>query len=188
MLVSTDITSFNRFFMENRQRFIRFAATYLHDEAVAEDIFMEAIMGYWEKRSSFREEDNIPAYILTSIKNKALNYLRHQLVANERRALSDYAEWELSTRIATLEACVPEDLFAKEIQQIINKVLSRQSPTTARIFMLSRYENKSHKEISELTGMTVKGVEFHIAKVTKLLRTALKDYLIFFPFLHKLFL
>ena len=42
---------------------------------------------------------------------------------------------------------------------------------------MSRYENKSHKEIAALLGMTTKGVEFHIAKSTKVLRLALKDYL-----------
>lgn len=42
---------------------------------------------------------------------------------------------------------------------------------------MSRYENKSHKEIAALLEMTTKGVEFHISKSTRALRLALKDYL-----------
>jgi RNA polymerase sigma-70 factor (ECF subfamily) len=42
---------------------------------------------------------------------------------------------------------------------------------------MSRYENKSHKEIADLLNMTTKGVEYHINKATKVLRIALKDYL-----------
>ena len=42
---------------------------------------------------------------------------------------------------------------------------------------MSRYENKSHKEIASLLNITPKGVEFHISKSTKALRTALRDYL-----------
>ena len=42
---------------------------------------------------------------------------------------------------------------------------------------MSRYENKSHKEIAALLEMTTKGEEFHISKSTRTLRLALKDYL-----------
>lgn len=97
--------------------------------------------------------------------------------------VASHSEWELSNRIATLDACEPNALFASEVQDIIDRVISRLSATTARIFLLSRYDNKSHKEIAEIMGMTVKGVEFHISKATKELRVALKDYLVLFPFL-----
>lgn len=181
-----DIAQFNSFFAENRQRFIQFAVTYIHDQTAAEDIFMESMMALWEKRHELTMDVNLHAYVLTAIKNKSLNYLRHAYTVKENSmSLDDSLEWELSTQIATLEACDPQALFNREIQDIIDKVLADQSETTARIFMLSRYENKSYKEIAEMMGMTVKGVEFHISKVTKLLRIALKDYLVFFPFLYK---
>ncbi|MDR0895390.1 MAG: hypothetical protein LBN06_08865 [Prevotellaceae bacterium] len=48
---------------------------------------------------------------------------------------------------------------------------------TRRIFVMSRYENKPHKEIAALLGLTTKSVEFHISKSTQALRTSLKDYL-----------
>lgn len=182
-----NITQFNSFFAENRQRFIQFAVTYIHDQAAAEDIFMESMMALWEKRHELTMDVNLHAYVLTAIKNKSLNYLRHVYAVKENSmSLDDSLEWELSTQIATLEACDPQALFSREIQDIIDKVLADQSATTARIFILSRYENKSHKEIAEMMGMTVKGVEFHISKVTKVLRIALKDYLVLFPFLYKL--
>ena len=44
------------------------------------------------------------------------------------------------------------------------------------IFMLSRYENKSYKEIAVLMNITPKGVDFHINKALKMLQTNLKDY------------
>ena len=47
---------------------------------------------------------------------------------------------------------------------------------TRTIFMLSRYENKSYKEIAVLMNITPKGVDFHINKALKMLQTNLKDY------------
>ena len=48
---------------------------------------------------------------------------------------------------------------------------------TKRVFMMSRFEQKSGKEIAEALGITVKGVDYHIAKALKALRISLKDYL-----------
>lgn len=85
-----------------------------------------------------------------------------------------------STKRGTIDESVKREIPFKNA---IDRVISRLSATTARIFLLSRYDNKSHKEIAEIMGMTVKGVEFHISKATKELRVALKDYLVLFPFL-----
>ena len=164
-----DLASFNKFFTENQHRFIRFAWTYTRDEVVAEDIVMESLMAYWENRDHMTPEINPAAHL--------------QLVNDVSDRVASHSEWELSNRIATLDACEPNALFASEVQDIIDRVISRLSATTARIFLLSRYDNKSHKEIAEIMGMTVKGVEFHISKATKELRVALKDYLVLFPFL-----
>jgi len=42
---------------------------------------------------------------------------------------------------------------------------------------MSRYENKSVKEIADSLDITVKGVDYHISKALKALRVNLKDYL-----------
>ena len=36
--------NFNQFFIDYQRRFIHFASTYVHDEAVAEDFVIESIM------------------------------------------------------------------------------------------------------------------------------------------------
>ena len=41
---------------------------------------------------------------------------------------------------------------------------------------MSRFQNKSNKEIGQLLGITVKGVEFHMTKALRVLRQNLKDY------------
>lgn len=42
---------------------------------------------------------------------------------------------------------------------------------------MSRFENKSGKEIAQTLGISVKGVDYHMNKALKELRAALKDYL-----------
>ena len=144
-----DITSFNQLYKEFQRRFVRFANTYVRDLTTAEDITIEAMM----------------------------NYLRHQQIHEEYSdKIKDYYEWELNTRIATLQACEPYELFISEIQELVQQTLTDMPEKTRTIFMLSRYENKSYKEIAVLMNITPKGVDFHINKALKMLQTNLKDY------------
>lgn len=169
---------FNDIYKQFYSGFVMFANSYLKDAVLAEDYVAEAFMAYWNNRSSLRPDANVRAYILTVLKNKCLNHLRQTSREQARlRNIHDTAMWDLEMRISTLEACDPKEIFSAEIQEIVDKTLSTLSEKTLKAFVLSRYENKSHKEIAEELGMTVKGVEFHITKALNIIRKELKDYL-----------
>jgi RNA polymerase sigma-70 factor (ECF subfamily) len=184
MNTANDLKVFNQLYTYYRKRFVRFSNTYVRDLAVAEDITADAFIHYWEKRDSLAPDTNAPAYILGVIKNKCLTYLQHVRVREiVEENLQSHAEWELRTRVETLDACNPDELFAAEIQDIVDRTLASLPEQTRRIFMMSRNQDMSYKEIAEQSDMTVKGVEFHVSKALKLLRVSLKDYLSVFFFL-----
>lgn len=177
MAEMSDLERFNRLFVTYQNRFIHFANTYVRNWAIAEDITIESFTYYWENRKSLPLDSNVPAYILTVIKHKCLNYLQHIQIREEAtEKMKKHAEWELQTRIMTLDDCNPNELFSAEVVAIVNKTLRLLPDQSRKIFIMSRYENKSNKEIGRILGITVKGVEFHITKVLKVLRENLKDY------------
>lgn len=181
MVEGSDLKIFNQLFITYQSRFIHFANTYVRDWAVAEDITVDSFMYYWENREDLSPDTNIPAYVLTTIKHKCLNYLQHvQVHETVAEHLKKHAKWALETRITTLEDCNPNELFSAEAMQIVNRTLAALPEQSRKIFRMSRMENKSQKEIAELLGITTKGVEFHITKVLRELRKNLKDY---FPLL-----
>ena len=47
METASEIKAFNKLFADYHGLFVRFANTYLQDEAAAEDIAVEGIMYYW---------------------------------------------------------------------------------------------------------------------------------------------
>lgn len=159
-----------------------FAKSYVHDDLAAEDIASESLIKLWEKLKT-EKIDYIEPLLLTILKNKALDYLKHEEV--KRTAFESMVDWhqqELSIRISTLESCDPNEIFSDEVESIIRETLKLIPEQTQRIFLLSRFENKSNKEIAELMGISVKGVEYHISKALKALRITLKDYLPLFYF------
>lgn len=177
----TDIETFNKLFVRCREPFIQFAFSYVRDHAAAEDVVTEAMMEYWEKRNELPLGVNVPAYILTSVKNRALNYLRHLRVKTDtQEILLTQGNRELNFRISTLEACDPQELFTTEIQDIIRKALKELPEQTRLIFCKSRFENCSNHEIATHLGISTKTVEYHIHKALCTLRHHLKDY---FPLL-----
>lgn len=183
---TSEIHSFNQLFTDYKSRFVRFAHTYVGDSMMAEDIALESLMYYWENRTRLSPGSNVPAYILTVIKHKCLNYLQRLRTQEEIVAyLKDCDTWELNLRIATLEACNPERLFSDEVQWLVDRALDTLPAQTRDIFIRSRYNNQSHKEIAKELGLSVKSVEFHITKALKVLRVVLKDYfplwVAFFP-------
>ncbi|HCC50851.1 MAG TPA: RNA polymerase sigma-70 factor, partial [Porphyromonadaceae bacterium] len=124
------------------------------------------------------DDVHIPSYLLTAVKNRALNYLRHQQVLSDTHGrLFEYGRRELNFRISTLEACEPVELFTEEIKRIVDRSLNDLSEQTRLIFFMSRYENKTNKEIAQNLNVTIKTVEYHISKALNMLRINLKDYL-----------
>lgn len=116
--------------------------------------------------------------LVTILKNKAIDYLRAEM--RKQLALEDMAETamrNLEIQVTALNACDPDELFAEEIQRIVQDVLKTLPEKTREIFLLSRYENKTVKETALQVNLSPKTVEYHISQSLKALRIALKDYL-----------
>ena len=178
-----NIEVFNELFGSYRQRFIRFASSYIADAAVAEDIVMDSFVAAWENRRALSVA-SFPAYTLTAVKNRCLNHLRGQSV--RMRAAEDihsHGARMMQTRIATLQACDPEELFSEETRRLVQATLDSLPERTREIFVRSRFRGQSYKQIASEMDCTVKSVEFEVSKAMKRLRINLKDYLIVFLFL-----
>ncbi len=182
----SQIEQFNGLYTKYYKKVYGFSRIYVRNDQIAEDIAAESLIKLWE---TMRKEtvENPLGLLLTILKHKSLDYLKKQ--ASMEEAFETMAAWqqrELTIRISTLEACNPDDIFSEEIQTILARTLDALPTQTQTVFRMSRFEQRSGKEIAEALGITVKGVEYHIAKALKALRTSLKDYLplFYFLFLH----
>ena len=178
------IDSFSKIYTSYFKKSYRFAKSYVLDDLVAEDIASESLIKLWDniKKKSLTEDEILP-YLLTILRNKSLDYLKHLDV--ERTAFDKMTDWQqadLNLRISSLESFEADNIYIKEMFLILKKSLQEMPDTTQKVFKLSRFKNKSNKEIAEEMGISVKGVEFHITKALKVLRVALKDYLPLFYF------
>lgn len=170
--------NFNELFSLYRNRFILFAISYVDNKEVAEDIVMDSFMYYWEKRTELADTSNIPGYILTTIKHKSLNYLKHKLhVEKTHSEIKSHQSRVTELNISSLEACEPQELFARELEALIMDTLKQLPEPTRTIFIKSRLNNKTYKEIGYDLNISEKSIEYHLTKAVKILKENLKDYL-----------
>lgn len=173
----TGAGAFNKLYEQYFNRSVRFVRSYLFDDQAAEDIASECLIKVWEKMKT-AELESVRSYLFVALKHRALDYLKHEGI---RKAAADNIgarlNRELEIRISTLESLDPQDIFSTEIHRILYQTLEELPEKTRLIFMMSRFEGRSHKEIAERFNLTVKGVDYQLAKSLAALRISLKDYL-----------
>ena len=172
------VQHFDQLFKEYHYRSFLFAKSFVHVDAVAEDITADALLATWER---MQEETLLSpkCFLLRVIKNKALDYLKHQRIHRQLiEPLDNWDERELQVRIDCLNEINEGQIFLKEIQQITQQTLDTMPLKTREVFELSRQQYISGKDIAQQMGISLKGVEYHITKVLKVLNNSLKDYMV----------
>jgi RNA polymerase sigma-70 factor (ECF subfamily) len=117
MINQFPFTEFDAIYKQFYRRAFYFTKSYVHDELAAEDITSESIIKLWETvRRNHVEHPEV--FLLTILKNKSLDYLKHEAIREEAfNELKNIYREELTMRISMLESCDPEEVFTAEIQQ-----------------------------------------------------------------------
>lgn len=171
-------SEFGSLFQQYKPQFVVVARSYVRDTMVAEDLVMDCFISFWENRNKIEITQSIPSYILTSIKNRCLNWLRDQsihLKAQEEIHLT--ALRIIQSRISTIEMSDPNPLFLDEISSIIKRELKNMPEQTRNVFIANRFNDMTYNEIGEKYGLSFNQVNFEMRKATQILRLSLKDYL-----------
>ncbi|MGB0885491.1 MAG: RNA polymerase sigma-70 factor [Chitinophagales bacterium] len=143
------------------------AVRIVYKQDVAEDLVQECFIKLWEKRETIDAKISIEVYLNKMIRNKCLDYLKKNKVRLE----------ELDENIG-LAADSDDKEEAQEIQRNIDKTLNSLPEKCRQVFVLSRFEEMSYKEISDQLDISKKTVEAHVSKALKSFRSSLKQYLI----------
>lgn len=180
---AADITpsEFGKLFVKHRNSFIAIARSYVRDQAVAEDIVSECFTTFWDRLDSIELKTTPEAYILRSVKNRCLNWMRD----NSRIVLAEGSiDPDVNMRVRTmlseisiLESGEMDDIFSAEVEGIFRKFLADMPELSQRIFLSSRFDDLTYEEIARKYGVSPRKVKREIQKALEKLRDSLKDYL-----------
>ncbi|MEJ0101450.1 MAG: sigma-70 family RNA polymerase sigma factor [Bacteroidota bacterium] len=137
---------------------------------VAEELVQNVLVGLWNKRQT-AEIKCLQSYLYNAIKYQVINHLDSKIIREKHthRAFAD-----LAIEAATCDSAV----LTHELSAAIDRAIKKLPDKTQTILRLSRLENYSNRQISEVMRMSEKSVEYHITRSLKLMRTYLKDFLL----------
>lgn len=132
---------------------------------IAEDLAQDVFFDLWRRRADIKIKGSLKAYLRKAAINKALNKIR------DHKAESSY-ELPPEARTST-----PRPLEVEELSQQIDQAIDQLPERCRLVFLLSRYEDLTYKEIAQKLDISEKTVENQIVKALKLLRQYLGPYL-----------
>ena len=142
------------------------AYEYVEDYYISQNIVEDVMMSIWEKREQLIISTSVKSYLLTSVHNKCIDYLR----SRSREAEVFSLESEIGS-----SSCY---IVSSELEKKIEEIIQSMPEECKKVFLLSRYGNKSYAEIANELNISVNTVKYHIKKALSLFREELKDYLL----------
>lgn len=148
-------------------RLYRFSRSILKIEDDIDDILQEVFVKIWLNRHKITNAETFNAYIFTITRNEVLNQIRAKVRDTTFRdrlyLLSMATEYQQQTQ-----------LEFDEIKSLIDRIISELPEKRQKIFLLSRTEGLSNKEIANQLAISEKTVEDHITHAIRRIKLSLK--------------
>ena len=144
----------------------------INNKVISEDIVQDVFFKLWENRKKILIQTSLKAYLNRMVFNESISYLRKN---KELIDFSDEIEIEdVNTNIAD------KQIEQKELRNIIDSAINKLPPACKTIFLLSRINELSYKQIAEKLDISIKTVENQMGKALRILRQSIKyDFVLF---------
>ncbi len=184
-----DSRQFEKCYNEYYSRLFTFAFGYTRNYEASEEMVQNGFVILWNKKETLAPDSNISSYLFTVVKNQCLNYIRDEAKRLSHEIKGDFPFSSIQDlRSYTLASFIPEKLINEDLEKIILNEIDQLPEQCRRVFLMSRFEQLSHKEISTHLNISVKTVENHINKALQVLRKRLGIYLYFFLIIYTKYL
>lgn len=180
-VLAGDVQSFDPIVEKYQPKVFATARRYARFEREVEDIVQEVFIKAFQKLGSFRGESPFEHWLMRLTVRTCYDFLRsHQ--RNREHALSELSEEETGFIERYAQAPIHDDDTAKASRELLHKVLGQLSPSARLVIELLEIEDKSLKEVAQVTGWSVPVVKIRAfrarAELKKLLaRVAREKYL-----------
>lgn len=135
---------------------LNYAGRILKDVEAANDVVQECFCRLYERRRELRKELQVRPYLYKSVYNACMDAIKHQKVESNyiNQELLDFYFSKVVETPEAEQALLDEDLKGA-IQAAINKLPER----CREIFVLSKVDGLSNKQIAEQLNISMKTVE-----------------------------
>jgi len=131
---------------------------------LVEDLMQEILLAAWQALPSYRQESSLRSWVLGIARHKLDDYYRRRIME------TDLAEEDRGSEELTITPAFEDELDSATQQERIEKILA-DLPEAYSLALLWRYrDEKSAREMAELTGKTEKAIERLLARARQSFR------------------
>jgi len=166
LIQENDIAAFEHIYNRYWSKLYLSAYNILRDRQVSEDITQEVLVNLWMKRDNL-QVTSLKAYLYTAVRYQVFNIIR-----------SGKVKADLFNRLEELfsKNGGEEILSEKEINRLLEQGVAELPEKCRRIFIMSRREHLTTKEIAERLEISPKTVENQLTIALNRLRKTLGDF------------
>lgn len=157
-----DIQQLELLFNKWQQGLVYFAVQYLKNEDEAIEVVNDSFMAIWDRRDTLKLDESVKGYLYTTVRNKCLNAIKK---VNPEQ----YAE-DVNTIRKGSDYNVQDAMEAQETEIKLEVAINNLPPRCKEVFLLSRKEGLSYKQIAQALDLTTKTVENQIGIALKQLK------------------
>ncbi len=163
-----DVDAFDLIYEKYSGKLYAFGLKYLRSTAEAEELVQSVFLKLWETHKQLDNELSFKSYLFTIAYNDICNLFRKRKYL--QKFISDSLYENSQSAFKTNEAIDFQSVLER-VQQLVDKLPERQKT----IFLKSRQEGKTTKEIAREVGLSPGTVDNYISESLKFIRSRLHN-------------
>jgi len=168
LLQKGNVAAFDSLFERYSPKLFGFALKYFKNETDAEELVQEVFVKVWENRQTLKSELSFKSYLFTI----ALNQIRKHF--NKKATSLRYLESLQDEPEFTDNQSINDDNYESALTQI-NLIIEQMPPRCREIFIKSKLEGKSSKEVAAELNISAGTVDNQVSEAIRFIRCQLKS-------------
>jgi RNA polymerase sigma-70 factor (family 1) len=181
-LKNNDFSAFNTIYQQYSKPLYVYLLHKLKEPEVCNDVLQDIFVSLWEKREQLNIDVSVKAYLYQVARYKIIDLYRQDI--KYQKYLAELAEF-MTIDESTITDRIDNRKKLQEIELAVNKLPEKMR----EIFILSRYEHQTTRDIASKTNLSPQTVKNQLSKALRILRInymSIDIVLIFFLLLlHK---
>lgn len=153
-----DESALNAFIDHYSDQLYRIVYGVLGQNESVEEVLSDTFFEVWQQRHTLLEIESIGGWIRTVAYRKAVSRLRHDNIID----YSDHDVAEFSDYIASPLESPDQQVISSQEVEAINRAIAELPEKCRQVFVLAKIERLPYLEISEMLGITVATVNYHV--------------------------
>ncbi|WP_346320874.1 RNA polymerase sigma-70 factor [Chitinophaga sp. YIM B06452] len=166
LLAGNDARAFETLYQRHAGAMYAYAYKKVPVPAIVEDLLQEVFTNIYRRRAELAHIDNVAAYLYNALRNRIFNELRNSLLHEQHHQQMPAGQ----------PAGIHINYDLRELEKAFAAALDKLTERSREIFLLSRRDHLTYKEIAEKLGISVKAVEKHMSRTLGMMREELKEF------------